>query len=219
MRLLTFLILPLLVTACTTVKQEKISEQFDPVYPVDMADVALALPSGSIYGGGKNGLFVSDRRAADVGDILTVQLSERFQASKAQGMSTGKDNSYSINLPDDIFGSGSTSGLSGGTSQSHTGNGTATQSNSLSGRMSVSVVRVMPGGMLEILGQKKLTLNEGDEYVRLHGFVRPADISPENVIQSDRIASAEITYIGAGQVADSARQGWLATLFTNLSPY
>ena len=84
--------------------------------------------------------------------------------------------------------------------------------------MSVTVVRVFPTGNLEILGQKKLTLNNGDEYIRVRGIVRPDDISSSNVILSDRIANAEIKYIGAGDIADTAKQGWLARIFTTVSP-
>ena len=67
--------------------------------------------------------------------------------------------------------------LSSGTEQSFTGSGSSNQSNSLSGLISVHVVRVFGNGNLEILGQKKLTLNNGDEYIRVSGIVRPRDIS------------------------------------------
>ena len=91
--------------------------------------------------------------------------------------------------------------------------------NSLTGQMSVTVARVFEGGNLEILGQKKLTLNNGDEYIRVRGIVRPEDISSNNVISSDRIANAEIKYIGAGDVADTAKVGWLQRIITGVSPY
>ena len=79
-------------------------------------------------------------------------------------------------------------------------------------------MRVFATGNLEILGQKKLTLNNGDEYIRVRGLVRPDDISSSNVILSDRIANAEIKYTGAGDIADTAKQGWLARAFTAVSP-
>ena len=110
-------------------------------------------------------------------------------------------------------------GLSTGTNQSFTGSGSAAQSNSLSGQMSVTVARVHEGGNLEILGQKKLTLNNGDEYIRVRGIVRPEDISSQNIVLSDRIANAEIKYLGAGDVADTAKQGWLQRSLSTLSPY
>ena len=59
---------------------------------------------------------------------------------------------------------------------------------------------------MEIAGQKKLNLNNGDEYVRLTGIIRPNDISAANLVDSSRIANAEITYVGAGQVADTEKR-------------
>ena len=71
---------------------------------------------------------------------------------------------------------------------------------------------------MEIAGQKKLTLNNGDEDVRLTGLIRPEDISATNTVQSNRIADAEIVYVGAGEIADSSRQGWLSRTMRNVSP-
>jgi flagellar L-ring protein precursor FlgH len=77
----------------------------------------------------------------------------------------------------------------------------------------------MDNGNMEILGQKKLNLNNGDEYIRISGIVRPEDISASNLIASNRIADAQITYVGAGEVADSSRQGWLSRLMRQVSPF
>ena len=77
----------------------------------------------------------------------------------------------------------------------------------------------MDNGNKEILGQKKLNLNNGDEYIRISGIVRPEDISASNLIASNRIADAQITYVGAGEVADSSRQGWLSRLMRQVSPF
>lgn len=69
------------------------------------------------------------------------------------------------------------------------------------------------------MGQKKLTLNNGDEYIRLTGIVRPSDISPDNIVESDRIANADIKYIGAGQIADAGKRGWLSRAVNSASPF
>ena len=104
-----------------------------------------------------------------------------------------------------------------GTNQAFTGSGTASQSNSLNGELSVTVTRVFANGNMEILGQK-LLLNNGSEYIRLTGLIRPEDISASNVVSSSRIANAKISYLGAGEIADTAKKGWLSSLFTNISP-
>ena len=83
----------------------------------------------------------------------------------------------------------------------------------------VSVTRILPGGNLEIVGQKKLTLNNGQEYIRLRGLVRPEDISADNLVRSDRIAHAEIKYVGAGDIADSSKKGWLSRALDTVAPF
>ena len=79
-------------------------------------------------------------------------------------------------------------------------------------------MRRFSNGNLEVMGQKKLTLNNGDEYVRVSGIVRPQDIGVGNIVNSNRLANAQITYIGAGEVADTAKRGWLSKLITTISP-
>lgn len=207
------------LAACSTVVEDRESELYAPVYPAGDVTRETTLPSGGIYNASARGLFAMDRRAAQIGDILTVDFTERFAASKSQAAASSKSDSFAIDLPDAIIGSFDETGLNAGTTRAFNGNGNATQSNSLSGRMSVSVVRVLAGGNLEILGQKKLTLNNGHEYVRVRGIVRPSDISSDNVVSSDRIAAAEIKYVGAGDVADSGKQGWMRRALTTIAPF
>ena len=80
------------------------------------------------------------------------------------------------------------------------------------------VVRVFQNGNLEILGQKKLTLNNGDEYIRVQGIVRPQDIDAKNTVSSDRIANANIQYIGAGDIAASSKKGLFSKILDNINP-
>lgn len=206
------------VSGCSTEIEAAASADWEPVYEETLPQATRGMASGAIFSGGQMGLFATDRRAAQVGDILTVVLKERFAASKAQGASSSKADNLSISLPSFLVGDFDDRGLSAGTEKSFSGNGRATQSNSLTGRMSVSVIRVLPNGNLEVMGQKKLTLNNGDEYVRLRGVVRQADISADNTVDSDRLANAEIKYVGAGDVADTGKKGWLRRGFDSVSP-
>lgn len=203
----------------STFVEEQNSLQYSPVMPQPALEIQTGFASGAIYNPSQAGLFATDRRASRVGDILTVSFSERFQATKSQNAANGKAASFEMSLPNVLGLDKLSNGLSTGTTQSFSGSGSAAQSNSLTGQMSVTVARVYEGGNLEILGQKKLTLNNGDEYIRVRGIVRPEDISSKNVVLSDRIANAEIKYIGAGDVADTGKVGWLQRAATSLSPY
>ncbi|TCP61346.1 flagellar L-ring protein precursor FlgH [Rhodovulum bhavnagarense] len=211
-----FLLSSVLLCACSQQVQDRASDTYAPVFPAAPAATPEGLSTGAIFRGGKGGLFATDRRAAEVGDVLTVELTEDFAARKSQDASTAKTDSFSIDLPGPFDDAAS---LQSGTDQNFAGSGSASQSNSLRGRVSVNVVRKYPGGILAIMGQKKLTLNNGDEYIRLSGLVREADIGADNVIPSDRIANAEIKYIGAGQIADAGQQGWLREIMNTVSPF
>jgi flagellar L-ring protein precursor FlgH len=89
------------------------------------------------------------------------------------------------------------------------GEGDSTQSNSLTGTISVTVSEVLSNGNLVVRGEKLITLNTGSEHIRLSGIVRPDDVTPDNTIRSSQIANARIVYGGNGPVADVNKKGWL----------
>ncbi len=204
------------LASCSTYIEDKAGLDYAPIYHEAVPSAERA--TGGIFHQEARGLFVSDRRASAVGDVLTVQFVERFQASKSQSASSGRNSSFEMELPMLLSGGFDAGGLGHSTRQSFSGRGAATQSNSLTGRLSVSVARVLPNGHLEVTGQKRLMLNNGAEYVRLTGVVRPEDIGPDNVVTSDRLAHADIRYIGAGDVADTGRQGWLTRALAVVNP-
>ena len=216
-----FIVGILFLSGCVnTYVEEKASLQFEPVYPVQELKQPKRNVNGSIYVQSSGGLFATDRRAQDVGDILTVNLSESFSAKKAQGATSGKSDGFEVTVPLGLQSNlGSTADLTAGTKQSFSGSGSATQSNSLTGKISVTVVRLFENGNLEIMGQKKLTLNNGNEYIRLSGVIRPEDISSSNEVSSNRIAHAAITYTGTGDVHDTNQPGWLGKALRTVSPF
>ena len=212
------------LSGCSTHMQNKAALEFEPIYPNELDIPLPSNATGGIYSEAKGGLFATDKRASVIGDILTVNLSESFSATKAQTASSSKSDSFDVTmpvgLPNIVTGGFSEAGsLTSGTEQSFSGSGAAAQSNTLSGFLAVTVVRVHNNGNMEIAGQKKLNLNNGDEYVRLTGIIRPNDISASNLVNSSRIANAEITYVGAGQVADTGRKGWLSNAMRTISPF
>ena len=104
-------------------------------------------------------------------------------------------------------------------SRGFNGGGTADQSNALSGEVSVTVAEVFPNGTMLVQGQKRVTLNRGDEFVQIKGIIRIADIDANNRVASTRVADAQIAYTGKGDVARASRQGWLSRFFQVISPF
>ena len=94
---LTFLML--LLFSCSTHIEDRASMDFQPIIPDEMNLPNSSAPSGGIYNEASGGLFATDRRAAQVGDILTVALSEDFTASKSQSATSAKSDSFKVDLP------------------------------------------------------------------------------------------------------------------------
>lgn len=192
---------------------------FAPVQAVDLRPPQQN--NGAIYQSGYDMRLFEDHTAKRVGDILTVKLEENTIAKKKADLDTEKDNSISVTAPNImgvdpsmIFGTDLSATLA--SKHEFEGKGQANQSNSLSGDISVTVVDVFPNGNLRIRGEKRVTLNDGSEYVRLSGIVRTVDIDATNSISSNLVADATIMYTGDGAVADSSKIGWFAKFF--LSP-
>ena len=220
MKKLIILFSLLALSNCSTYVEETINADFTPLTP-SFAEMEKNKPNGGgIYSTSSPGLFSADKRAHKIGDILTVQLNETFSSSKSVTTATSKADAIGA----EVAPSGMMKnfiGLGGGASKTNTfaGAGSASQSNSLTGFISATVVNVYPNGNLEIKGQKKLRLTEGSEYIRLRGIVRPQDISATNTVSSNLIAEAQIEYVGTGSLAEESRPGWGSRLFRAISPF
>ena len=183
--------------------------------PEDIVVPETQVRGGGLYNGNYNWSLTQDRRAYRVGDILTVKLDESTQASKQARTNFGKKNDVSLGIPE-AFGhsidklSGSIDG-----NRNFNGNATSQQQNSLRGAITVAVYKVLPNGVLAIRGEKCLTLNQGDEYMRVTGLVRAEDIERDNSGSSQRIANARISYAGRGALSDANAAGWLTRFFNH----
>lgn len=189
---------------------------FSPTHAVAAAPSA---PNGAIFQGSFTPL-TSGNRASGPGDLLTIDLVERTIAQKTNSAKTGRDGSIGLSPPaTGLLSLFSPSDIKSGGSQSFKGEGSAAQSNQLSGQLSVTIAEVFPNGTMLVRGEKLLTLNRGDERVQFSGIVRAADISADNRVPSTRVADARIFYTGKGEIARASRQGWLQRFFSLISPF
>jgi len=215
------------------------SPNFAPVLPAPQVSAAAA--TGSIYNPRVSDNWFGRGRNYAVGDVITVVLSESTQATREQRSNVDRKASNDVipsaenapnglaarvqraALPSRVLGttlSGVMGGvnLNGGSIESG-GGGDANQLASLSGSVSVSVVEVLANGNLMVRGEKQLALTEGTEIIQVSGIIRPDDISPNNVVQSRRLANAQIAYRGTGDMANASRAGWGTSLLLKLWPF
>lgn len=207
----------MLLSASAQAREAK--ADYAPTYAQQMA--AQRPANGAIFQASHGyAPLTSGNRASMVGDILTIALVERTQASKTTSQTTDRSGSIGLTPPAtgplSFF---SSSDVGAGGSQDFTGGGQAAQSNTLSGEITVTIAEVFPNGTMLVRGQKQLTLNRGDEFIQISGLVRQADITPDNRVASTRVADARITYMGKGEFARSSKQGWLQRFFSRISPF
>lgn len=184
---------------------------------------AASTSNGSLYSLDRALSLYEDNKARRVGDLLTVILEENTVSTKSTSIEVTKDSDISI--PESantglFLGKNVTSGgLSLNTDlmgeREFTGEADADQRNNLRGNITVTVVDVWPNGTLAIRGEKWMTLNRGDEYIRITGLVRPSDIMSNNSVMSTKVGNARIAYAGKGSLADSQKIGWLGRFFNS----
>ena len=221
-----------LLGGCASVPEPLPSPQFAPVFPVVKVPVPVSTGSLFIEGRGEN-LF-GRQKDYQVGDVITVLLNEETQASRVLSTTTerkstndafpsvqaGLANLVKQGLPLGVgLASGVTQIKANGAETTSAGTGDHGQRATLTGSIAVTVVDVMSNGNLVVRGEKQLSLNEGNEVIQVSGIVRAADIAPNGTVQSKRLASAQFSYRGSGDLANATRQGWGTRLIYSLWPF
>jgi flagellar L-ring protein precursor FlgH len=207
------------------------SPQFAPVIPVAIDKPRMA--TGAIYNGRHSDNFFGRSRNYRVGDLITVMLDESTRAGREQKGSVSREAENNVvpsglvskimRLPDKLLGDKFDGSLNGVNLNKSTiksdGVGTAGQSASLTGAVSVTVVEVLANGNLMVRGEKQLALTEGAEVIQVSGIIRPDDVSPNNMVQSRRLANAQISYRGTGDMAAVAKTGWGTKALLQIWPF
>ena len=217
------LLLVLTASGCASVEQPKPGDpRYSPVMPVAQSPGAQSV--GSIYASGAGISLWEDKRARRIGDIITVYLDEKTISSKSNKTDITKDDTLDMNVASLLgtqpnfklpFGTDKSLSLSSDTENKRefAGDAGSDQSNRLVGQISVTVSDVLTNGVLVVRGEKWMTLSQGDEFIRIEGLLRPSDITPQNTVESSRLADARLTYSATGALADAQRQGWVSRFF------
>lgn len=151
-----------------------------------------------------------DLRASQLDDVVTVLVSETVNAV-ATGVSTSQRSSSANASVSSLAGKKSAAGalanlagLSG--DQKLNGTGTTSRAATLNATLTARVVKVLPGGLLLIEGDKSIQVNSEQQVITVRGVVRTTDISTANTIPSTQVADMEIRVNGKGLVGDAVRR-------------
>lgn len=166
--------------------------------------------AADLYRAGNWPALASDRKASQVGDIITLLVVENNQASNSVTKGSRKRNSLDIGVESTLDFEESASGTMGG---SYEGQGTNGRTDKMVARLSVRVIEVMPNGDMRVSGMQRLKINGESTTINISGRVRPNDIAADNSILSWRLADAVIDYDGKGFASRSAKPGILGKVF------
>ena len=178
----------------------------------DFVDTTVPPDTPSLWAGDR-GSLLGDPRAAQRGDILTVVIEIDDSASISNSTDRSRSGSESLSVPN-LFGipqrinenlpegANMNAAVDFNSNSTFGGAGSVQRNEQLELRIAATVVGVMPNGVLSIQGSQEVRVNNEMRELLVSGFVRPADISRQNEITYDKMASARISYGGRGQISN-----------------
>ncbi|MFA5081541.1 MAG: flagellar basal body L-ring protein FlgH [Hydrogenophilaceae bacterium] len=221
MRWLLQALIPTLLAGCSTVPSTNIQQ---PLTARPQALAPMAGNNGAIYQANRNLALFEDRRARYVGDTLTVRLVEKTEVKRKSETKEDRAASASLNAPKPTV-LGKKLPIIGDTTWEADSNSKQdfkddeTNSNSVTGSITVTVVDVLQNGNLLVSGEKQVAVNNDTEYIRLAGVVNPRDITREGTVNSTQIADAKIESKNSQSIDKSQLTSMLARFFLTVLPF
>lgn len=162
-------------------------------------------------------LYFSDNKARNVGDILTIIISETATTSATRSSSNSKSGNVNMQAGIGVFdflNSIFPASISG--NDNFKADGSSASTNRANGRVSVTVVEVEPNGNMIVEGTQSIWQNKNEHKITLRGVVRRDDVTYANTVSSAQVADATIRFDGKGPLNSKQRQGILTQIFNIL---
>lgn len=170
--------------------------------------------AGSLYSNPNGKSLYEDRKARNVGELLSIIIRE-----DAQSTSTNSDNkSKSVSL-DGKAGTGVLNmipQMGAGMSSSMANGDTTKRSGSLSARVSAKIEKIDNSGNLYVRGIRRVLINNEQQEIEISGYVRPNDISVDNTVESAYLADAEVKYNGKLAFDGKAKPGMISNVLGSI---
>ena len=187
---------------------------FIAIFGVLLACFGQSTEARSLWRDGSGWSLYSDRKARDVGDILTIVINESTSQTSSKQRSNSKSGNVNLNSGTGIFHFLAAATASG--SDNFTAQGSASDSNRFTGNVTVTVVEVLPNGNLVVEGTQSIWQNRDEHKITIRGVIRRDDVSTNNTVSSQRVADATLKFDGKGPLNAKQRQGILTQIFNIL---
>lgn len=229
MKRIALLLLLLLLSSCASRQSLPVAEIPEPLEEIQHFN-DVPKDNGSLWSTSQTSLF-TDLKAQNIGDIVTVTISEKATATKEASTTTGKTSSYSAGIPnllglenssfitDDNSNIDLNNLINASVGNSFDGSGKTVRTDNLSASLTTQVVGKYPNGNLKIRGGKEVMVNNEVQIIYITGIIRPVDITAANSVDSEKILNARISYTGKGVISDKQKVGWLGRAFDNVWPF
>jgi len=185
---------------------------------------------GSLWNGRQPDGLASDNRASNVGDLVTISITETSKASEIANTNTSRNSGVKagitsllgLSFPMKAFTNKEVdvdTALEATVGNVSKGEGKTERQSSFTSYLTARVIQVLPNQNLVIQGRRHLRINNETEVLTLTGIVRPEDIDRNNVVSSTKVAEARMLISGVGVVSDKQRVGWFQRIFDHAWPF
>jgi flagellar L-ring protein precursor FlgH len=206
----------------------RLSCRFNWIALVVIFTVGLTAHAQSLWKDGSSRSMTADKRAAVMGDILTIVVQENNTATKDQNTRTSKESGidaaieaflYSPDASKLLTHNGKMPAIKLNAKQNFEGGGRISNAEKITARIAVRVIDVLPNGNLVIEGTRQTSFSGETQDAILRGVVRTEDIAANNTVFSYNVADATIKYISKGTVSDNQRKGWFTRVWEKVTPF
>lgn len=153
----------------------------------------------------------TDHRAHAVGDIVTIIISEASSASRSGNTTNSKSASTNVDAGSGLF--TFINPVSASSDDSFSAKGNISNTNTVSGRLTVKIIEVKPNGQMVVQGTQSIKQNSDTQKITITGIIRPEDVASDNTILSSKVADAQLKIEGKGPISRKQRQGILTQVF------
>jgi flagellar L-ring protein precursor FlgH len=197
-----------------------------------VAILALLLPataqSQSLWHDNTSRSIFADKRSLNIGDIITIAISENSTENQNDSTATERKSSLSAAITAFLYPAGATPLLTKSGSlpamaynsdHVHNGTGTIANSQTIVAQIAVQIIDLLPNGNLVVQGKRETSFAHENQTIVLRGIVRPDDVLGNNTVFSYNVADATIQIIGKGAVSDATNKGWFNRIWDKVNPF
>lgn len=221
-RVMVVALVAVTLAGCQTVPETSIERPLS-ARPVVKPKPALAQYNGAIFQANTGMSLFEDRRARDVGDIITVTLVEKTEVKRKSETKDERTANANLSVPSPtLLGKAGLFGASAwapNSSSAQEFKDDESNTNSVSGSIAVTVVEVLANGNLAVAGEKQVAVNNDTEYLRLAGVVNPRDIGRDGTVKSTQLADVRIESKNAQSLDKAQLTSMMARFFLTMLPF